>query len=140
MSFDFNLTTIDNNSFAWLNSDAYQPAPHCIDWCQEQVNNLFRYFDPNQQILLYVIGLILVIGFLLNTFSIYCNEEYQEKVMMVDFCIIYFAAMMNMVFFILILFLSLFSLVSFIVLFLFIKIVNPESINIITAKIAATNQ
>ena len=95
MSISFNLTSINNNSIAWINSNIY-PAPHCIAWCQEQVNNLFRYFDPNQQILLYVIGLILVIGFLLNTFSSYFNEEYQEKVMMVYVWINDFAAMMTM--------------------------------------------
>ena len=95
MNFSFNPITTNNTIVSWLSSDAYQPAPHCLDWCQGQINNLFRYFNTEQQTLLYVIGLILIIGFLLNTFSSSFNEKYQEKIMMVYVWINDFAAMMT---------------------------------------------
>ncbi len=78
-----NISNFDISNFTIYEKTESFLTPECVGWCQDQVDNLFKYFNSEQSVLLYLIGFVLVISFFISTFSRYLPEKQKETMLKV---------------------------------------------------------
>ncbi len=70
-----------NDTPTWLYQESYKPAQHCVNWCQGQIDNLFRYFSHQQQQLLWLIAFVLIAGFILSSILHFVRDDEKKELL-----------------------------------------------------------